>query len=875
MDPQVRNLFHELADLSPEQRKRVLEERRLAPGLRAELESLFRFDSENGRLTECVSGLASEILHSAPGAVERCGPYRLVRLLGRGGMGEVYLGERVDGELQQTVAIKLLSATGHRPGWRERFLQERQMLASLNHPSIVRVIDAGRVEDGRPYLVMEYVDGVPIDVYTSGMQIPERLKIFLSVCEGVSHAHRRLIIHRDLKPSNILVDSSGQPKLLDFGIARLLEENDANQTAERLLTPNYASPEQYRGQAQTTATDVYSLGAVLYRILAGRSPHESDDGRSRIVDIMTGVLEISAPSRLDGRISADLDLILSKALQLNAEDRYVSVDALAGDIRAFLESRPIEARSGDTWYHARKFLRRHWLPAMATLVMILSLSAGLFVAIRARKLSEQRFAQLRRLADEVFDLDMSLRDLPGSAGARQKLLSVSLQYLEGLGAASRGDLDLSDEIGKGYWRVGRIQGVPTEPNLGQRAQAEVSLRRADEFVDRVLATRPADRNALLQSAIIANDRMVLAQDEHRYKDALAHGQKSAGRLEAYLKRADAREAERAGLLYGNIALVHMNMRHYAEAVPYAEREVELARSIPSTRLLVDSGMVSVAEAMSRGDLEGALQAFEQSRKSAETTAYRTEALRKNDLYGIFFREGLVLGGDDQVNLGRPRDAMDAFRKAVAAADATAREDPQDATSRAQGARARVALANILRHRNSLAALSLYDAALDALGGIRSSILVQRDQAMALANSSYVLRRLGRESQARQRIDAALEILKKTGDYPAEHYDFDSPAYVALFAVAMHQAESGELNRAAETFEQLSQKTTIELDFPGLWDAPQISRFYEARARLYRTAGDIGRANDMLARRAKLWRDCDRKFPNNTFVRGRIVCGDCL
>jgi serine/threonine protein kinase len=193
-----------------------------------------------------------------------CGPYRLIRLLGSGGMGAVYLAERSDGEIQQKVAVKLLRADAHRPAWRARFLKERQLLASLHHPSIVHVIDAGHTDDGRPYLVMEYVEGTPIDVYAAGIEMRERLSLFLRVCEGVSHAHGHLIIHRDLKPANILVDASGQPKLLDFGIAKLLDETgDATQTVERLLTPNYASPEQVRGDSQTTATDVYSLGAVL------------------------------------------------------------------------------------------------------------------------------------------------------------------------------------------------------------------------------------------------------------------------------------------------------------------------------------------------------------------------------------------------------------------------------------------------------------------------------------------------------------------------------------------------------------------------------------------------------------------------------------
>ncbi len=214
-------------------------------------------------------------------------------------MGTVYLAERTDGEIQQSVAVKLLRADDHRPAFRKRFLRERQFLASLNHPSIAHVIDAGHTDDGRPYLVMEYVDGVPIDIYCGSISLRDQLTLFQRVCDGVAHAHQHLIIHRDLKPSNILVDAAGHPKLLDFGIAKLLDETriddtrDVTHTVERLLTPSYASPEQLNGSAQTTATDVYSLGAVLYKILTGRSPRESD-----------GTLP-----------AGDLDYILRKALR--------------------------------------------------------------------------------------------------------------------------------------------------------------------------------------------------------------------------------------------------------------------------------------------------------------------------------------------------------------------------------------------------------------------------------------------------------------------------------------------------------------------------------------------------------------------------------
>src|SRR5579871_5375331 len=238
MNQDVRALFHELIDLSPDQRERILADRQIVGEIREEIESLLSFDSKNIQgITDCVADAAQQVLGSAKGQeLGTCGPYRLVRLLGSGGMGTVYLGERSDGEIQQKVAVKLLRADAHRPAWRDRFLKERQLLASLNHPSIVHVIDAGHTPEGRPYLVMEYVEGVPIDGYSEGLALDELLSLFLRACEGVSHAHRHLIIHRDLKPWNILVDASGQPKLLDFGIAKLENETgDVTQAAEQLL----------------------------------------------------------------------------------------------------------------------------------------------------------------------------------------------------------------------------------------------------------------------------------------------------------------------------------------------------------------------------------------------------------------------------------------------------------------------------------------------------------------------------------------------------------------------------------------------------------------------------------------------------------------
>jgi serine/threonine protein kinase len=875
MDRRIRLLFHELVDLAPVDRQRVMTQRQIAPEVRAELESLLNFDSTGALdLNVCVSGEAQEILRTVSGRDVKCGAYRLIRLLGQGGMGSVYLGARQDGEIQQTVAIKLLNAGEHRPAWRDRFLKERQLLASLNHPSIVHVLDAGRTADGKPYLVMEYVAGVALDVYAAAMDLRESLFLFLRVCEGVSHAHRRLVIHRDLKPSNILVDASGQPKLLDFGLAKLLDETgDATQTAERMLTPYYASPEQVRGASQTTATDVYSLGAILYKILTGRSPHELDTRAPQIAGVFAGDRAIAAPTRLNPKLPSDLDYIVRRALRTEPEDRYASVDAFADDIRSFLESRPISARSGDGWYRTRKFLRRHWVPVVASMVVIGSLSAGLYIANRERVVAERRFAQLRKLSNKVFDLDKTIRDLPGSMPARQSIVSDSLEYLKGLAEAARGDLDLTFEIGQGYWRVGRIQGVPVEFNLGETAKAEANLKTAAEFIDRVLAGRPRDRNALNLSAVIAGDRMVLAEREHRYADALTHAHRSAEQFEAFLRLGDASQTDvaQAALRFGNIALVQMNMHLYEEAMPYARREVELAESVPAGLVPVDAGLIAYVDAWRRGDLQGAFQALEEGRESAEKAVFPNERKRSVELYGVLSREGRILGGDGEVNLGRPEDAIRALQQALALVEETAREDPKDATSRSRAAETAIALANILCHRNSRQALVNYDLALRRLSEIRISVPTQRDQALGLASSSYPLRRLGRAPEARQRIDQAFAILKNTGDYPADRYYPDSAAYTVICALADYEQATGNPRLAIRTYEQLLEKVLPAKGSPppDFEDSPRLSRIYERLADLYRRTGDKPQAESMRARRVELWQHWDRKFPSNAFIRRQL------
>jgi tetratricopeptide (TPR) repeat protein/tRNA A-37 threonylcarbamoyl transferase component Bud32 len=874
MNDAVTLLFRELADLSALEREDYFTQRRIPADLRAEVESLLDFDSGQGpSVTRVLGGAAEDFLVSGDTAHQggRCGPYRLVRLLGRGGSGVVFAADRTDGAIRQRVAVKLLRYGAGDAAFRERFLRERQILANLQHAGIVHLLDAGQTADGQLYLAMQHIEGVPIDAYAGPLDLRAKLNLFLRVCEAVSYAHRNLVVHRDIKPSNILVDSAGEPKLLDFGIAKILDEvSDRTQTQNRCLTPEFASPEQVRGAPQTTAVDIYALGAVLYKLLTGRSPHAFPAEGGAAMEAVICTAEPPAASSLNPDLPKDLDFILVKALRKEPEERYISVDAFADDIRALLEFRPVRARSGNAWYRTRKLARRYRAPAIAGALVLASLAIGLWVANRERIVAQQRFRQVHELSTKVFDLDADLRLLPGSTQARQRLVATSLEYLERLGLDARKDLDLAQEIASSYRRVAEIQGVPTWPNLGEFAKAEENLKKANAFIEPVLKAQPRSDSALLDSAQIAHDRMILASSERRRSDALLRAGEAADRLDKLMSQPSPSEALRsdAAHLYGNIALAYMNMHRDDDAIRYAGRTVELARPIPSSQSVLAGGLSILANSLrSKGDLEGALGAIQEARRVAESTPAQSETQRWINLYGILLREGKILGEDGGVNLNRPEEAIVAFEKAVEITEQTARKDPHDQASRSRLALCARLLGDILRHRDPERALEAYDLALRRLAEIPNNLTARHDQAVTLANSSYALLRLRRVAEAKRRIDAAFEILRETKDYPAGRIVLESEALAALCAQADFQAQQGELQRAIETYEQLLESVMRSKPDPtgDLRDAAKLAGLYQALGEVARRAGQTAKADAMESRRLELWRRWDSKLPGNPFV----------
>ncbi|HTY56594.1 MAG TPA: serine/threonine-protein kinase, partial [Candidatus Binataceae bacterium] len=494
MNGEVEELFHELADLSVEQRERYFQQRRVRDDLRSEVEALLHFDTTpDDSLTEQVASSAEQLLDANAGLANlRCGPYELLRVLGQGGMATVYLARRADGEVEQYVAVKLIRYERSEASFRARFLRERQILALLNHPAIAHLLDAGRASNGQPYLAMEYIDGSPIDAYASKLDLRSKLDLFRQVCDAVSYAHRNLVVHRDLKPSNILVDGDGHPKLLDFGIAKLLDsalspEQDRTTTMFQPLTPQYASPEQVRGETITTTTDVYSLGVVLYKLLTGRLPYEFPILTPAAVDHTICTVEPAPPG-----VSRDLDNIILTALRKEPARRYPSVQHFSDDIQRTLTNRPVSARPDTLAYRVSKFIRRNHIALAAAGLVVIALVTGSAIAIRQARIAQQRFEDVRTLAHTfVFDLHDEVAKLEGSTRVREMMVTTGLQYLDDLAKNSGDDLKLQAEIASGYMKIGDAQGYPTKPNLGRPADAVSSYRKAGEIYKRMAAADPS------------------------------------------------------------------------------------------------------------------------------------------------------------------------------------------------------------------------------------------------------------------------------------------------------------------------------------------------------------------------------------------------
>jgi eukaryotic-like serine/threonine-protein kinase len=535
----IEAIFHEALAAEPAARASLIADRCANDmEMAAEVTQLLRASEEEEQVTRAGRG---EEAREGP-VHKRVGPYRIDRLLGRGGMGAVYLAQRADGQFEQKVAIKLIDLPLATDLFRERFRQERQILAGLQHPYIARLLDGGVTEGGDLYLAMEYVDGVPIHKYCleHGLNTMQRLALFAQVCQAVQFAHQNLIVHRDLKPDNIFVAEDGTPKLLDFGTAKLISPSLSGQEGELTrhgftsFTPQYASPEQVLGNPITTASDTYSLGVLLYRLLTGSHPYELKEMTTAEMVRVICEEPPRKPTTEDGtqrRLDPDLVAILLKALRKEPGERYLTAEQLAADIQAWLGGHPVAARRGTFRYRAEKFIRRNWIALSGAALLAVTLAAGVAgvlwqsrVANEQRRRAEARSADLRQLSDSLLsELDEAIKQLPGSTGAQKLLVTRVLEHLDRMAADAHGDRATQLDLADAYTRLGNLQGNPYDQNVGDTPGALASMNKAIALAAPIAAANANDTAALRALAMARESRSEIlfgAGSTHEAIDAM-------------------------------------------------------------------------------------------------------------------------------------------------------------------------------------------------------------------------------------------------------------------------------------------------------------------------------------------------------------------
>jgi serine/threonine protein kinase/tetratricopeptide (TPR) repeat protein len=739
---------------------------------------------------------------AGPSGDWQIGPYRVERELGRGGMGVVYLASRADQQYRKQVAIKVL-----RPGHDgdqvfRRFQNERQILANLEHPNICRLLDGSVTDDGEPYIVMEHVRNArPIDEYCSSRDLGlyERLELFRQACTAVQYAHRFLIVHRDLKPSNILVTDEGVVKLMDFGIAKNLlgfDDPSPQTLGIQPMTPAYASPEQLRGEPISTASDVYSLGVVLYELLTGHRPFEDDE--KVLPNMLQSIFENeperpsvtvlrppsertdSSPSKIPSKINdelrqalrGDLDWIILMAMRKDPMRRYISVEQFSEDLRRFMDGRPVIARADTFSYRAGKFLRRHKLGAVAVAGIVLTMAAGVISTRREQARTKARFNDVRALANSIlFEISDAIRDLPGSTPARLLLVERAQTYLDKLAHESGNDLSLERELAEAYKKIGDVQYRAGSPNLGDITGALVSAR----------------KELALREGIVAKDHSVPAflavAEAHMRLGELLDGTADPTAAEAHLAKA-----------------LQIRETLYAQNPKSIDVRADLARSYRAEG--------------DRQKVEGHAQAFYDFNQKA---LHIREGLVAENPYdetiqrqfsSDLVRIGDSLGSPNETNLGRYEEARQNYERALEIRLSLAAANPSNAVSARDVSTVYQRLGSLLEHTGkyedslvmSLKGLATSERLFQADPAnfeVRRDIMVLNDQ---LGRADLQLKDYAAaEKHLRTSLDVASELIAKNPGSERSRDDQAESSYLLALCLSASQ-------RDAEALEDLKWST---------------------------------------------------------------------
>ena len=651
---------------------------------------------------------ASEILQRSLSQMQeplrrRLGPYEIDSLLGRGGMGAVYLARRADGQYEKTVAIKIVDLPLATEAFYDRFRQERQILAGLDHPHIARLLDGGVSDDGILFLVMEYVEGVRIDEYcrSHNLTLEEKLRLFIAVCGAVQFAHRNLVIHRDIKPDNVLVSEDGTPHLLDFGTAKLIARDGSVETRgltrEGFLsfTPEYASPEQVLGRPIGTTSDVYSLGVLLYQMLTGRLPYELSDFSAEEMIRIVCERPIARPTSADNTFpDADLEAILTKALRKEPEQRYQSVEQLTADLQAYLDHKPVLARKGNLQYLAAKFVRRNRLAISLTAGIVLAVIAGTVAVLhqtRATRAAEQTTEananDMSHLSDTLLtQLDDTIKQLPGSTQAQQVLVSRVLENLNRAAQNPHSNLPTQISLVNAFVRLGNLQANPYEQNLGDTAGALQSLGKAMEIATHLEEQHPHDPAVLLALARAQDSRGEILSFANNNAGAAENLQASVKTYEELLSTQAATPAlffeagsviDVLGDLMGQdtgFADAEAALLEYRRAISMDDRALAIdpnfmpsRRGLVSMHLKIANVLLDAEPAAALEELRGAMARLDALPKSEQS---RLDLKRLQAL--LLRKQGVALA-----DLGRYSEANPLFAQATSAYQAIAGTDERD------------------------------------------------------------------------------------------------------------------------------------------------------------------------------------------------------